>query len=278
DGLFEIPTLAEIINLVKEKSRKIGRNIGIYPETKHPTFFAKEGQFLEGGLINISLGQLLIDTLVAKEFTDPHRIFIQSFEFENLLELHNIIMANAGVDIPLIQLYGSTSLPTTSRFDRPYDIFFNAQQGANMAGIYGSILATVEGGVLDINTGYGHLNNPDTLQCISNTYAEGIGPWKNSLLPRVSISLVDGVGGKNAQITTQLTGEVSPLVDDAHHAGLTVHTYTLRPEATFLTLNADGTPQTLTDEVRQLVDVGVDGFFCDDPGTCRQILDSMNNL
>ena len=43
DGLFEIPTFKEIIDLVKNKSKKIGRNIGIYPETKHPTFFDKEG-------------------------------------------------------------------------------------------------------------------------------------------------------------------------------------------------------------------------------------------
>ena len=38
NGKFKIPTLQEIINLVKRESRKRGRKIGIYPETKHPTF------------------------------------------------------------------------------------------------------------------------------------------------------------------------------------------------------------------------------------------------
>src|SRR5690606_2387839 len=91
---FAIPTLGEIIALVKGWEKK-GRKVGLYPETKHPTFFAKEGTFLDGTPINRSLGRLLIDTLVAEDFTDPTRIFIQSFEFENLLELQNRIMPAA---------------------------------------------------------------------------------------------------------------------------------------------------------------------------------------
>ncbi len=43
DGLFEIPTLQEIIDLVKRKSAEINRAIGIYPETKHPTYFKSIG-------------------------------------------------------------------------------------------------------------------------------------------------------------------------------------------------------------------------------------------
>ncbi|MGB5595469.1 MAG: glycerophosphodiester phosphodiesterase family protein [Crocosphaera sp.] len=281
DGLFEIPTLEEIIALVNEKSTETGRDIGIYPETKHPTFFAEEGTFFsgleDGETINISLGQLLIDTLVATGFTDPNRIFIQSFEFQNLIELQTVIMPNAEIDIPLVQLYGSTNLPTTSSFSRPYDIIFNAENGADLEAIYGCIFTTAEGGGLDINTGYGNLDNAATLQCISDTYAEGVGPWKNSLLPRVSVTPVDGNGDGNAEITSQLTGEVTPFVTDAQTAGLLVHTYTLRPEETFLTLNADGTPQTLADEVEQLVGIGVDGFFCDDPGTCRETVDALES-
>ncbi|RZM31129.1 MAG: hypothetical protein EOP67_34635, partial [Sphingomonas sp.] len=43
DGRFEIPTLAEIIALAKRRSAETGRTIGIYPETKHPTYFAGIG-------------------------------------------------------------------------------------------------------------------------------------------------------------------------------------------------------------------------------------------
>ena len=39
DGAFEIPTLEEIIQLVQETEAETGVQVGIYPETKHPTFF-----------------------------------------------------------------------------------------------------------------------------------------------------------------------------------------------------------------------------------------------
>ncbi|MGK7943065.1 MAG: glycerophosphodiester phosphodiesterase family protein [Microcystaceae cyanobacterium] len=264
NGKFEIPTLKEIIELVNQKSAEVGRKIGIYPETKHPTFFAEEGKYLDGTPINISLGQSLINTLVANKFTDSNRIFIQSFELQNLMELSQIIMPNAGVNIPLVQLFGSTHLPTSSSFERPYDIFYNAQQGADMSAIYGRCLVSAVDGGLDLGTGYGHLASARALNCISR-YATGVGPWKNNLLPRVSV----GQG-----MTSQLTGEVTPFVKDAHEAGLLVHPYTLRPEAEFLTLNPDLTPQTLSDEVCQLIDLGVDGLFCDDPGTALHTIQS----
>ena len=54
DGLYEIPTLQEIIDLVKrmekghggQSARAKGR-IGIYPETKHPSYFDSIGLSLE---------------------------------------------------------------------------------------------------------------------------------------------------------------------------------------------------------------------------------------
>ena len=77
--MYEIPTLAEIIALVKQEEADTGRKIGIYVETKHPTYFENQG---------IDLSQKLIDTLVANDFTDPDRVFIQSFEVSNLKELN----------------------------------------------------------------------------------------------------------------------------------------------------------------------------------------------
>ncbi|NEZ57170.1 esterase-like activity of phytase family protein, partial [Adonisia turfae] len=55
--------------------------------------------------------------------------------------------------------------------------------------------------------------------------------------------------------------------------GLQVHPYTLRDEERFLTLNEDGTPQTSGDEFRQLIELGVDGFFTDFPETGRIIVE-----
>src|SRR5215213_6780347 len=53
NGKFKVPTLQEIINLVKRRSHKLGRKIGIYPETKHPTFHKGLGLPLEQRLVNV---------------------------------------------------------------------------------------------------------------------------------------------------------------------------------------------------------------------------------
>lgn len=274
---FEIPTLAEVIDLVKQVEAETGRQIGIYPETKHPTFFAKEGTFLDGTPIDISLGQQLIDTLVAENFTDPDRIFIQSFEIENLIELQNEIMPAAGADIPLVQLTGDFNRSFINEngggFSVPYDVVFNFTSNSPEADptVYDGFPIEIDG-----DTDYGDLANAETLEFIGEAYAEGLGPWKNSFLLRESIDEpVDGDGDGVAEITTQLTGEVFPLIDFAHDADLLVHPYTLRPEENFLTLEADGTPQTLEEEVEQLIGLGVDGFFIDAPITGDEVRDEI---
>jgi glycerophosphoryl diester phosphodiesterase len=276
NGDFEVPTLEEVINLVKEVEAETGKKIGIYPETKHPTFFANEGTFLDGTPININLGQLLIDTLVENEFTDPDRIFIQSFEFANLIELQTEIMPAAGVDIPLVQLYGDTSDSFINEngggFSVPYDIVYNfsdAEDADNS--VYEDFPVEI-----DAETTYADLDDAVVLDYIGETYAEGAGPWKNNFLLREPLDEpVDGDGDGVAEITTQLTGEVLPFIEEAHDAGLQVHPYTLRNEENFLTLNPDGTPQTPEQEVEQLIQLGADGFFTDFPLTGDQVRDQI---
>ncbi|HEY9650527.1 MAG TPA: glycerophosphodiester phosphodiesterase [Coleofasciculaceae cyanobacterium] len=100
DGKFETPTLQEIIDLAKQKSQERGRTIGIYPETKHPTYFKS---------INLSLEEPLVSLLHANGYTckdDP--VFIQSFEVANLNQLDKM------TDLPLVQLLDETD-------KQPYD-------------------------------------------------------------------------------------------------------------------------------------------------------------
>jgi glycerophosphoryl diester phosphodiesterase len=90
DAQFEIPTLQEVIDLAKQKSAEMGRAIGIYPETKHPTYFQS---------INLSLEEPLVAILIANGYTSSNdHVFIQSFEVENLKQLDKI------TDLPLVQL------------------------------------------------------------------------------------------------------------------------------------------------------------------------------
>jgi len=97
DGKEEIPTLEEIIALVKAKEQRMGRRIGLYPETKHPSYFAAIGLALEPRLLQI----LIVNGY--NNAQDP--VFIQSFEVVNLKQLREL------TSIRLIQLVAATGGP-----------------------------------------------------------------------------------------------------------------------------------------------------------------------
>ena len=90
DGHYEIPTLQEIIDLAKDESARRSRPVGLYPETKHPSYF-------DG--IGLSLEQPLVEILHRNGYEGPHApVFVQSFEAGNLRELRRM------TGLPLIQL------------------------------------------------------------------------------------------------------------------------------------------------------------------------------
>lgn len=264
---FLIPTFTEVIQLTKQLSTA-KRPIGIYPETKHPTFFAKEGKHIDGTLIQQSLGEKLIKVLVAEKFTDPKRIYIQSFEIENLIELKTSILPKAKLAIPLVQLYGDitdASIQPGSNFSRPYDIRYNAQQNNNLQTIYGDLNTLVSGGLRE-TTGYGDLLSEDIFSHLKKTSASGIGPWKNSfLLRRALVPAADPNRDGRAKLSSQLTGEIHPFLSRALNAGLLVHPYTLRAEENFLARQPNGIDQTVVGETVQLYSLGVHGIFIDHP-------------
>ena len=78
DGLYSVPTLAEVVRLVRAKEAESGRRIGLYPEIKHPTYFAE---------IGFDLPELLVEQLAAAGVTDDDPVFIQSFEPSSLERL-----------------------------------------------------------------------------------------------------------------------------------------------------------------------------------------------
>lgn len=258
DGLYAIPTFAEIVRLAKQESRG-GRRIGVYPETKHPTYFAKEGRRIDGSPIAVSLGAELIETLLAEGFTDPARVYIQSFEFENLIELKQRWMPAAGVDLPLVQLYDDFYAAG------PYDVAYNASHGADLTALYGGLIGQVQGGI-GAHTLYGAFASEQVLQWMKANYASGVGPWKGNLLPRRPLPVkVDGNGDGKAELASQGTGQVHPMLGWALQAGLQVHPYTLRAEESFLAQTAGGIPQSVIAEAVQLYGLGVQGFFIDQP-------------
>jgi glycerophosphoryl diester phosphodiesterase len=90
DGQFEIPTFQEIIDLAQAYEKLLDRRIGLYPETKHPTYFDRLG---------LSLEEPLVKVLLRNGYEGRNaRVFIQSFEINNLRKLKTMTR------IPLVQL------------------------------------------------------------------------------------------------------------------------------------------------------------------------------
>jgi glycerophosphoryl diester phosphodiesterase len=140
DGKYQVPTFQEVIDLVKRLSRELHRDIGIYPETKHPTYFRKQGLPLEPKLVD-TLNRNGLNRAGAK-------VFVQSFEVTNLIELHKKLR------VPLVQLTSATGAP----FD-----FVDSGDPRTYKDI------TSAAGLRDVAK-----------------YAKGLGPDKNQIIPRDS--------------------------------------------------------------------------------------------
>jgi glycerophosphoryl diester phosphodiesterase len=113
DGLFEVPTFQEVIDLAKQ------HGVGIYPETKHPTFFKSKGFDFDGPL----LGTLSANGLNHK----GAKVFIQSFEVGNLQRL------NTKTPLPLVQLIDATGGPADKQGTLTYDQMVTPQGLADIA-------------------------------------------------------------------------------------------------------------------------------------------------
>lgn len=112
----------------------------------------------------------------------------------------------------------------------------------------------------DGKTTYRNLITKEGLRDIRR-YADAIGPANEYLIPKDNT-------GQWLQPTS--------LIQDAHEAGLLVHSYTCRPENIFLPQqlrNQEGDSsrniQGSIAEIRRYLSMGLDGFFTDDPAIGR---------
>src|SRR6185437_15353272 len=108
DGTLEIPTLEEILALARgvegrrrARASELGlpapEPIGVYPETKHPSYFAGLGLAME---------ERLVAALERYGYQGPDgRAFLQSFETANLRTLSRLTR------LPLVQLIEAAGAP-----------------------------------------------------------------------------------------------------------------------------------------------------------------------
>ena len=101
DGLYEVPTLQEVIDLARRGGEARGRPVCLYPETKHPTYFAERGLDIDAALVAV---------LDANDLAGPEApVIVQSFEVGNLRRLAGMTR------VRLVQLFDDLGA-------RPYDL------------------------------------------------------------------------------------------------------------------------------------------------------------
>ena len=143
DGKYDVPTFEEILELVVAQTAQRKRRIGVYPETKHPSFHLALGLPLEERLL-AALARHGLDRADAP-------VFIQSFESANLQHLR------AKTPLPLVQLLDDGALA--------YDA-----SGTKVVSVSIPQHGDPRGGP-----------PPQTLADVAQ-YAQAIGPWKRQIL------------------------------------------------------------------------------------------------
>jgi glycerophosphoryl diester phosphodiesterase len=162
DNMFEVPTLEEVLRLIEQANERRHQRalaeggiraalrlkpIGVYPETKHPTYF-------DG--IKLSMEEPLVRTLHKFGYRHKHSpVFIQSFEVSNLQDLAKMTR------VPLVQLLSAGGKPydftvkgdarTYADLAKPEGLTFIASY-AQGVGANTNLMIPLQGGVLGTPT------------------------------------------------------------------------------------------------------------------------------
>ncbi len=134
DGAFAIPTFEEVLEMVAAadaqraaQARAAGLppppRIGVYPETKHPSYFAKAGLYFDDRLLEA------LNRHGYQRRSDP--IFIQSFEVANLKALRK------RTDLPLVQLIEPRGQPFDFTLSGDKRSYFDLMSDAGLKEIAG---------------------------------------------------------------------------------------------------------------------------------------------
>ncbi|WP_289063250.1 glycerophosphodiester phosphodiesterase [uncultured Zobellia sp.] len=193
DGMFQIPTLDEIIALAKSRKTTKGEKVGIYPEMKHPYFHNQLGLAIEDALLE-KLSEAKLNS-----YHSP--VFVQCFEVAPLQYI------NSKSDVKLVQLISTYNVNADGTLD------FNVPEGDFIS--YAAPFDFYANG--DART-YEYFSTEEGMRFASE-YADGIGPWK----PFVISFSRDESGAITVLPKTD-------FIDLAHKYDLDVHPYTFRNE------------------------------------------------
>lgn len=153
---FRVHTFSEEIELIQGLNKSTGRDIGIYPEIKSPAFHLHNGKDISRAVLNV---------LKHYQYDKPNsRVYLQSFDPDELRRIKSSLMPALKMNIRLVQLIAMTNWRETPRYI----------------------------GNRVNNYNYDWMFEETAMEKIAS-YADGIGPWK-SMLVKVSENKVKSSG------------------------------------------------------------------------------------
>ncbi|MBC7004625.1 glycerophosphodiester phosphodiesterase [Photobacterium sp. BZF1] len=139
---FKVPTFEEEIEMIHGLNKTLGYDIGIYPEIKAPWFHRHEGKDISAAVLK-----------VLKQYgytSKDSKVYLQTFDFNELKRIHDELMPAMGMDVKLVQLMAYTDWNETMEYGKDG----NAQPYS-----------------------YDWMFEPNGMATVGK-YADGIGPWK----------------------------------------------------------------------------------------------------
>ena len=240
NGKLPLISAQDVIDIATAKGKAAGRSIAVYAETKNPYWNNQQAIANSCGTGQHPFEDAVMALLEKNKLNAKDSpIYIQSFDPDSLKYLRKAGMKAKGVQLIDGNDYnfkdGSVGYITSDEWTfisgRPYSW--------TLAG--------------DART-FAAMQTPAGLAEIK-TYADGIGPWKPQVIAHSVVPYKDGAGLKDVN-TLKDTG----LIANAHKAGLVVHSFTFRSEASRLAGIFKGDP---AQEFLAYYRLGIDGVFTD---------------
>lgn len=240
NGKLSLISAQDVIDIAATKGKAAGRTVAVYAETKNPYWNNQQAIANGCGTGSNPFEDAVIALLEKNRLNSKDSaIYIQSFDPASLKYLRKAGMKAKGVQLIDGNDYnfkdGSVGYITSDAWTfisgRPYSW--------TLAG--------------DART-FAAMQTPEGLAEIK-TYADGIGPWKPQVLAHSVVPYKEGAGLQDVN-TLKDTG----LIANAHKAGLVVHSFTFRSEASRLAGIFKGDP---LQEYLHYYRLGIDGVFTD---------------
>ncbi|MFK7733895.1 MAG: glycerophosphodiester phosphodiesterase [Pseudomonadales bacterium] len=146
---FSVPTLQEEIELIQGMNHSMGKNVGVYVEIKAPWLHLMEGK---------DISKAVLTTLKEYGYSrKSDKAYVQCFDAEEVLRIHDELYPELGTDLKLVQLIAPVN--------------------------WGETLRLREGKLQPYDSEW--LFKPGAMKTLAR-YADGIGPWKSLLVSEKS--------------------------------------------------------------------------------------------